>query len=242
MAKSAKGKKKTSPMMIGDAELYQVQYNGGRPYTVLVSRTAKGGKQVKVYRTRQVFNEEWDMDVDAPSDVYEDVPPKPKELLFTWKNPLNLWIAKCPSLYADEAESLGNSILLEIAPEKEKGPRTYIHIGPNVCRFTSKDPIIEYESPIDNNNVPYPAAASSKEVFFLGEMLRLSREYVKEPVLGRDSGDLKKLPKDVLKWVCIYENLYGTEKERKKWNAQGLYNHPEAKKLQGYKELASSDS
>ncbi len=240
MSKSNKGKKDASPMMIGDAALYQIQNNGGRPFTVLVDEMSRGGTRVRVYKTRQVFNEEWDIDADVSSEVYAEIPPKPKELLVTWKNLKQVWIPRCPSLYANESEALGNSILIHLSSDAKTGRHSYIHIGSMIYKFTSKEPITEYESPIDNNNVPYPSALSETEVFFLIDMQRLPREKVKEIVLEADSA-LKELPSDALRWVLMHENLYGTVKERKKWRADGFDFHPDAKPLEGVEELFSGD-
>lgn len=228
MAKSDKKQKDITPLMVGDAALYQVQYNGERPFTVLVDESHEGTR-VRVYKTRKVYNEEWEIDVDVTIDVYKETPPKPKELLMTWKNLEYVWVAKCPSLYASEAEALGNSLLLQLPKNKKSQLYSYIYINATICKFSIDEPITDFESPMGNNNVPYSAALSSKDIFFLGENYRLPRIEIKKIVLDKN---LKKLPKDAIQWVCIYDILYGTEKEKKKWNAKGLHYHPDAKPIE----------
>lgn len=229
-----------SPMMLGTAAIYQVHYNGGRPFTVLVDeQNSNSGTCVLVYSTRE-FEDESGYTTNQGYEHYQHFPPKPEELLIKWENVVKVWVARCPSLYANESEALGNTLLLQISTDKVSSRKyTYVHIGGNIYKFTTKKPITEFDSPIDNNDVPYPAALSDEEVFFLGEMLRLPRAEINNQDIKITNENLKEFSSEALQWIFIYENLYGTLTQRRKWRKQGFSFHPEAKPLQGYKELVA---
>lgn len=222
---------------VDGASLYQVHDNGSRPFTVLVEEQTGGGARVRLYKTRQSKSPDWDGMDDCRADVYQKAPPTPAELLVTWERVARVWVARCPSLYADEAASLGNALLLELDPTAPAaqwsqkpgkpptaargkagrkgasagtppGQFTYIHIGSTVYRFATADRIVEFDSPIGNNNVPYPAALSASEVFFLCEQWRMPRSAVKPPALAPGDRMRKKLSAEALRWVFIYDTLY----------------------------------
>lgn len=225
------------PIMLGSAAIYQVHDNGGRPFTVLVDENPTNGTCVLAYSTREFENESGDI-VNCNSEHYQQFPPQPEELLIKWENVVKVWVASCPSLYADESESLGNALLLQLPTDASSTQQnTYVYIGTNICKFTTETPIIAFDSTIGNNDVSYSAALSADEAFFLGDMLRLPRAEIKDPVLGPDDEALKQFSSEVLQWICIYDNLYGTPEEQLKWRAQGFFDHPEAKPLQGYEEV-----
>jgi hypothetical protein len=69
---------------------------------------------------------------------------------------------------------MGNSILLHIT-----GTR-YIFIGIYIYEFESPEPIIEYVSPIGNNDVPYPFAKSANETFLMVEDAVIDNKLLEE--------------------------------------------------------------
>lgn len=227
------------PVMLGGAAIYETQHNGSRPFTVLVDeQNSNSGTCVLVYSTREFEDESGD---PVDYEHYQQFPPKPEELLIKWENVVKVWVARCPSLCADESEALGNTLLLQIPTDKLSSQKyTYVYIGSSIYEFTTKKPITEFESPIGNNYVPYPAALSDKEVFFLVEMLRLPRKEIKNPVISPKDKKFKNFSSEELQWIFIYDNLYGTSKQERKWKKQGFSVHPKAKPLKGYKELVAS--
>lgn len=217
--------------------MYQVHDNGGRPFTVLIhEQNSNDGKHILVYKTRELESQSGDI-IICDEEHYKQVPPQPEELLIQWENVVRVWIARCPSLYANESESLGNAILLQLPSDRTN---TYVYIGVNVCKFTTEKPIIAFESPLGNNDVPYSAALSDQEAFFLGEMWRLPRIAIQDPILGPEDGALQQFSPEVLQWIFIYDNLYGSPEEQKQWRNQGFSYHPQAQPLQDYEELVPS--
>jgi len=68
----------------------------------------------------------------------------------------------------DYKEYRGNSVLLQV---KDK----YVYIGSEIYEFKPSDEIIEYYSPVGNNDVPYPVAIGKENVYF---MLESDKTYV----------------------------------------------------------------
>ena len=68
----------------------------------------------------------------------------------------------------DYKEFRGNSVLLQV---KDK----YVYIGSEIYEFKPSDEIIEYYSPVGNNDVPYPVAIGKENVYF---MLESDKTYV----------------------------------------------------------------
>jgi hypothetical protein len=65
----------------------------------------------------------------------------------------------------------GNSILLKL-----KVKNKYVYIGDEIYEFKTKDEIIEYYSPIGNNDVPYPVAFGKENIYFMPEHFFLPRK------------------------------------------------------------------
>lgn len=221
------------PVIIDGSALYQVHDNGGRPFTVLVDEQVRG--RVRVFNTRTRKDASGFPEYCGP-DVYLRKPPRADELVLAWENLARIWVAQCPSLYAGESESIGNSLLLAL-PDSGNG-HEYIHIGYNVFRFRTREPVIDFESPIDNNDVPYPAALSENEGFFLAEQMRMPRALLRQVNPASLDEKMHHLPAAALRWIFFYESLYGSEDERRGWLKQGHNFHPEAQPLEDCEELA----
>jgi hypothetical protein len=55
----------------------------------------------------------------------------------------------------------GNSILVKVTSNK------YIYVGPEIYSFYADDKIIDYVSPIGNNDAPYPVAYGTENIYFM---------------------------------------------------------------------------
>ena len=66
----------------------------------------------------------------------------------------------------DYKEYQGNSILLETKDN-------YVYIGTEIYEFNIDDEVINYYSPVGNNDVPYPIAIGNENVYFM-----LDKKYV----------------------------------------------------------------
>lgn len=82
-------------------------------------------------------------------------------LLFTIKKFQHVFIGD--NIKNKSLESIGNSILINM----EKN--VYIYIGQQIYKFDTKDIILDYKSPIGNNDVPYPYAIGGTYTYLLSE-------------------------------------------------------------------------
>lgn len=119
---------------------------------------------------------------------------------------------------ADDYElEIGNSILLHIT-----GTR-YIFIGMYIYEFISPEPILEYQSPIGNNDVPYPFAKTASETFLMVEDAVLDNKLLEEeghkyPIYAHDP--YKLYYKHGMQTFCVKQYL----KKKRSINGQIIHN------------------
>jgi hypothetical protein len=135
---------------------YRIHDNGGTPFTVSLN-----GSKVTVTS--------WSYDWDA------DKPVKGPVVLETEYQ--HAWIGKNKRKYEgyyEESGQLGNSILLAV------GPRKFIWIGLMILQFElgAGEEVKDFDSPIGNNDVPYPAVYTNKRVLLMIEGVALPIEAV----------------------------------------------------------------
>lgn len=223
-----------APRIEGD-QFYQVHDNGGRPFTVLIGMNASGNTRVRVFLTR-----ERDNGFECDVEDYRKAPPWDSELLVSWDAVERVWAPRFTDAHVSPSDGLGNSILLQIdrnhdsfsgvragsarrpsrAKIRQSGFR-YVFIGMSIFQFDTSEPITTFESPIGNNDVPYPVALSSQEAFFLIEQERLPRSMTLAPG-PKDPGS------DSSVWKIFYNSLYSLTKH---------FREKEAKPLHGYREI-----
>ena len=153
-------------------KVYFTHDNGGRPFMVIVN-----GKNIDIYKVSKDF----DYSNSLTKKNYT-------EFIKSYKNVKRIFIGK--SVKGDDAYAsfpnnssaaakfgLGNSILLQISTNR------YAFIGESVYEFETPDLIEEYYSMIGGNDVPYPIAVGSKNVYFLifgGNDGYLSKKYFED--------------------------------------------------------------
>ena len=131
---------------------YLIHDNGSRPFLVNVN-----SNYVSIFK--------------LPNGVYEDKNTSKSdytELVKEYKKVKKVFIGKSPKIemttfsagygkYFD-----GNTILIEIKPKR------YCLISERIVEFSTKDNIEKYVSPVGNNDVPYPLAYGSENVYVFG--------------------------------------------------------------------------
>lgn len=138
--------------------------NGGRPYLVYLSK-----ERISVYREVQdkFYVRQRDREHNA-NDAWLYI-----EQVAAWKNYIKVWIGESIKnntttfVGTDNAEFLGNCILVKIAPSR------YVFIGENVYEFSSDEELTIFYAPVGNNDVPYSHAIGEKYVYFMREALRV---------------------------------------------------------------------
>ena len=120
---------------------YFIHDNGGRPFKVHIN------KNINVYKY---------LDMDDYSK---------KPVLFI-KDFINFFIGKSPLNSITEfsggfgKDFDGNTILVHTKEDE------YIYIGESIFKFYSFSPIIDYVSPVGNNDVPYPYAIDKEGNYY----------------------------------------------------------------------------
>jgi len=152
---------------------YFTHDNGGNPFFIYIGKTV-----VNIYKfDSNNFSEEaaYELSSDKFKYGYTKLIAKYKPLkIFIGKSEL-IPMTKHSGGYGKYFD--GNSILLQIKKNR------YVYIGDTIYEFDTNDTIVEYFSPVGNNDVPYPVAFSEKNVYFMGD-----REFIpldKFPVLTK---------------------------------------------------------
>jgi len=138
---------------------YLISDNGSRPFLVAVKdKTAKIFKIGKDIATSSFWS-------DVKDYYYTDLIKEFKcNKIFIPKGYDGVDISN--GILKDYKNFRGNSVLLLV---KDK----YIYIGREIYEFKIGDEIIEYYSPIGNNDVPYPVAIGKENIYFM-----LDKSYV----------------------------------------------------------------
>ena len=171
-------------------QVYFTHNNGGRPYKVEIYQT----NPVKIF---QLADDEDDEDDENKSRHAEDdgdddevkytyAMETKAEKIFVGESRRNE-MTEFGCGYGDDFK--GNSILLK------KDKNRYQFIGGKVFDFTTYGEIVEFESPVGNNDVPYPHAKDD-----LGNIYLLTARVV----LLKDSGN--DLPQRIPKNIYLSDN------------------------------------
>ena len=136
---------------------YYIHDNGGRPFKVVID-----GKTVNIYKNTAKYP-----DPDTYDSLVTTV--KAKEV-YIGKSLGKSHMSDHTS--AQAKDFIGNSILLELSAKK------YVHIGREIYTFETEDSIESYYSLVGNNDVPYPVAVGTENVYFI-----LDRTYVDKSMI-----------------------------------------------------------
>lgn len=151
---------------------YLIHDNGSRPFLVNIN-----GKDVSIFKLPKSVGE----DKDTTKSDYT-------ELVKEYKGVKKVFIGKSPKIemtifsggYGKNFD--GNSILVEITDKR------YCLISDRIVEFSTKDNITKFVSPVGNNDVPYPLAYGSQNVYVFG--LDDHKYIAKETVEGLNIDEL----------------------------------------------------
>ena len=127
---------------------YLIHDNGGRPFKVLIN------EYVSIYKYKG-YNEKADKRIYSKKPI---IILKNIENIFIGKSHKNE-MTKNSGGYGSDFD--GNSILINVKNNE------YIYIGSEIFRFYSFSDIIDYKSPVGNNDVPYPYAIDKENNYYL---------------------------------------------------------------------------
>jgi hypothetical protein len=132
-------------------KVYETHHNYSRPFKVAIT----GERGVAIYRAR------------APAGAWD---PDPCQAL----KPLEIFVGKSPNnamtAFSGGAGPCfdGNTILLHIS--SSEGRFEYIHVGRKIIAFYTTHKIVQFLSPVGNNDFAYPFAVDSAgQTYLLGE-------------------------------------------------------------------------
>ena len=187
---------------------YYIHDNGSRPFKVIVDT-----KSVSIYKDTAKYPEE---------ETYDG--------LVKSLNPKEIWVGKSSgkSYISDHTpaqakEFIGNSILLELSAKK------YMYIGTEIYTFETEDVIESYYSLVGNNDVPYPIALGTENIYFMLDHTYVKREMITFPTMK------------AVDWEGAYAMYYGfrdpvsgniTESMKDEKKKVNLEQH--AKKVKGF--------
>ena len=169
------GRRNSPRKPVMEAESYFIHDNGGRPFFVSISKNGTASifkfdiekynrdddAYSKLGRGAGYYNWFWfeELDDDSKGAYYN-------KLIAKYK-PTKIFIGKSVEgpltrAYEYGRDFDGNTILLEI------GPKRYVWIGSDgIYEFQAKAEIVEFQSPVGNNDVPYPFAIDKNHNYYL---------------------------------------------------------------------------
>lgn len=131
---------------------YQIHDNGGLPFKVVIH----GNLHVDIYKYDCYDSRDFGLDEDGKT-VYEENP-------FFSVTAMKIFVGESqpgPASVVSGEEYDGNTLLIRIGKNK------YIFVGPTIYSFTSLSEIVDYYSPVGNNDVSYPYAKDIKGNYYL---------------------------------------------------------------------------
>jgi len=140
---------------------YLMHNNGAQPFKVIVTARsiiilAEGGYEID--------EEDEEIDEDEMNDcLYSVFVKEIDEFEGYWYG-----------FDTSDDEEHGNSLLVKISEQK------YMHIGSQIYTFKTKDKIIDYVSPLGRNDVPYPVAKGTSNIYFM-----LDSKYIRKKNLRK---------------------------------------------------------
>lgn len=155
---------------------YYIHDNGGRPFKVVIDN-----KTVSIYKNTSKYPED---------EIYDGLVKRIKaKEIFIGKSSGKPQLAA--HTVAQAKQFIGNSILLELSAKK------YIYIGSEIYEFHTEDTIESYYSLVGNNDVAYPVALGTENIYFMLDHTYVKREMILYPKM------------EAVDWEGAYGMYYG---------------------------------
>jgi len=146
---------------------YLIHDNGRRPYKVSAFKYAIF---VYEYYTNNYCHHKSTVDCEYGYEVCYIFKNEP---LLTIDKYIGFWPGMDTHIYSDFFGTCGNSILIQ------ETKKSYISIGLIITRFKTDEKILDYISPVENSDVPYPVAYSDKYVYFMLDDVYIKKDQLK---------------------------------------------------------------
>lgn len=135
--------------------IYYPLDNGNQPFKVVADNT---GINIFAYETPDSKDDTWNINKYKTNDY-------PIAIL-TIKKFRGYWRGYDTSIHMIH----GNSILIQLTRKR------YICVGASIIQFTTDDIILDYVSPVGNNDVPYEVAYGVDNIYFIQDGVTISRK------------------------------------------------------------------
>jgi len=145
-------------------KIYYIHDNGGRPFKVMAN-----SKEI-IINTLD-YNSSDDKNIQTEGCEC-DLDKYKYDYLMNIENFMGYW----EGFDSSPTKMHGNSILVKITDN------SYIFIGWEIYNFETDDIILEYISPVGNNDVPYPIAIGTNFVYIMTEKKMIEKTKLKKPV------------------------------------------------------------
>jgi len=133
---------------------YLIHDNGGRPFKVVATN-----KGLDVFTFVEPPEDEYIIrDKKGKVTTFIEYEPVYDKLILSLKKFKGYWVGFDTSPYVTYH---GNSLLVQ------ETKTSYVFIGLMIFRFTTEEEILDYVSPVGNNDVPYPIAYTKNYVYFM---------------------------------------------------------------------------
>ena len=130
---------------------YKTMFNGRFPFLVNINNT---NKTLEIYK--QPSYDQPDYSILVHNTKFQKV-----------------MLGKCNAQLCDRVPGeLGNTILANLGGNK------YLYIGEKVYEFKTKQPILSFDSPVGNNDSPYPFAKTQEQIILFVENAVISNSLI----------------------------------------------------------------
>lgn len=150
--------------LYGKISKYKTHENGARPFYVVIHN-----KGIIIFKATDLYAEKKLQKKMFNKEIKFD----PWSTCMTISNYTNFFIGKNTKKYTSHSSYgsfTGNSILVETKPLH------YIFIGDRIVEFKTIEPVLQYFSPMGNNDVPYPFAITKNYVYLMLDFVYMERE------------------------------------------------------------------
>lgn len=141
-----------------------VHDNGDRPYRITANK-----KGIDIHR---IMNFDYD---DSSKDEYE---------LELHLNKFRGFWYGFDSEFCCKYEAHGNTILIQLTKTK------YMYISAEIYTFESDEEILDFISPLGNNDVPYPVAYSANRVYFMLDKVYINKSELETEATVANAGTM----------------------------------------------------
>ena len=144
--------------------VYYTVSNGALPFQIIVNSQKIVVNKLDTNHAIKIYDEQSKMKDDNRTILYDGSKHKYNYLMKFTKFE-GYW----QGFDTSETKTHGNSILIKI------NDHNYVHINHEIYRFNTLDIILDFISPMGNNDVPYPMAIGDTYIYIIDEKIMVNK-------------------------------------------------------------------